>query len=212
LKILVFGSSGMIGADLVNELLERGHSVTGVTRRRESRPDRRGLTSRVGDITDPLAAATLAKEHDAVFSAVRPAPDEGPDRVVDAARSLVDALPKAGVNRLIVVGGAGGLEVTPGVRVVDDPDFDPAYRSFSLAHVRALSLYQESDAALRWTMVCCPRVIEPGERTGHYRSGRDQLLVDPDGRSRITTADFAVAYVDELERPSSVRSRMTVAY
>jgi putative NADH-flavin reductase len=113
---------------------------------------------------------------------------------------------------VLAVGGAGGLQVSPGVRVVDDPDFSPVSRPFSLAHVDALSVYAAADPSLAWTMICCPRVIEPGERSGRYRIGGEDLLSDADGVSRITNADYAVAVVDELERSAHPRVRISVAY
>jgi len=212
MRVLVYGATGMVGREVVTELLRRGHEVTAVTRGGAPGPVSGGLTTRSGDVTDPASVADLAPGHDAVVTAVRPAPGEGPERVVDAARTLTAALPGAGVQRLVAVGGAGGLEVSPGVRIVDDPGFDPLYRPFSAAHVEALEVYRAAGDGLDWTMVCCPRVIEPGERTGRYRVGGDQLLRDDAGVSRISTADYAVAVVDELETPAHRRARMSVAY
>jgi putative NADH-flavin reductase len=211
-NVLVYGATGMVGEAVVGELLDRGHQVTAASRRGVGPPARPGLAVVAADVTDPAAVAALAPGHDAVVTAVRPAAGEGPDRVVEAARSLVAALPSAGVRRVLAVGGAGGLLVAPGVRVVDDPDFSPVYRPFSLAHVDALSVYAGADDLLDWTMVCCPRVIEPGERSGRYRVGGEELLSDADGVSRITTADYALALVDELERAAHPRSRISVAY
>jgi putative NADH-flavin reductase len=211
-NVLVYGATGMVGEAVVGELLDRGHHVTAASRRGAGPADRSGLTVVAADVTDRVSVAALAPGHDAVVTAVRPAAGEGPDRVVEAARSLVAALPAAGVHRVLAVGGAGGLEVAPGVRVVDDPDFSPVYRPFSLAHVEALSVYEGSDAAVDWTMICCPRVIEPGERSGRYRIGGEELLSDAEGVSRITTADYAVALADELERRAHPRARISVAY
>lgn len=211
MNVVVFGATGMIGAAVVTELLDRGHRVTAVGRHGGGPTDRPGLTAAVGDVTDPASVTELVQGADAVVTAVRPAPGEGPDRVVSAARTLVAALPAAGVHRLLVVGGAGGLQVAPGVRVVDDPGFDPAYRPFSLAHVDALAVYVAAATCLDWTMVCCPRLIEPGERTGRYRVGGEQLLSDDAGLSRISTADYALALVHELEQAAHPRARISVA-
>jgi putative NADH-flavin reductase len=211
-NVLVYGATGMVGEAIVGELLDRGHRVTAASRRGVGPADRPGLTVVAADVTDRASVGALAPGHDAVVTAVRPAAGEGPDRVVEAARSLVATLPTVGVHRVLAVGGAGGLQVAPGVRVVDDPDFSPVYRPFSLAHVDALSVYAASDTALVWTMICCPRVIEPGERSGRYRVGGEELLSDGDGVSRITNADYAVALADELERTPHPRARISVAY
>lgn len=212
MKVLVYGATGMIGEAVVGELLDRGHQVTAASRRGAGPAARPGLTVVAADVTDRASVTELAPGHDAVVTAVRPGPGEGPDRVVEAARALVTALPGAGVHRVLAVGGAGGLEVSPGTRVVDDPDFSPVYRPFSLAHVDALAVYAAADASLAWTMICCPRVIEPGERSGGYRVGGEELLSDADGVSRITNADYAVALADELERTAHPRTRISVAY
>jgi putative NADH-flavin reductase len=211
-KVLVYGATGMVGEAIVSELLHRGHLVTAASRRGAGPAPRPGLTVVAADVTDRSSVAALAPGHDAVVTAVRPAPGEGPDRVVEAARSLVASLPPAGVHRVLAVGGAGGLEVAPGVRVVDDPQFSPVYRPFSLAHVDALSVYATADPSLAWTMICCPRVIEPGERSGTYRVGGEALLSDAEGVSRITNADYAVALADELEQAAHPQARISVAY
>jgi putative NADH-flavin reductase len=211
-NVLVYGATGMVGGAIVDELLDRGHRVTAASRRGEGPAVRPGLTVVAADVTDRASVRALAPGHGAVVTAVRPGQGEGPDRVVEAARCLVATLPEAGVDRVLAVAGAGGLLVSPGVRVVDDPGFSPAYRPFSLAHVDALSVYEAADRALVWTMVCCPRVIEPGERAGTYRVGGEHLLCDSDGVSRISVADYAVAVVDELERPAHPRARISVAY
>ena len=212
MNVLVYGASGMVGGAIVGELLARGHRVTAASRRGEGPAAQPGLTVVAADVTDRASVRALAPGHDAVVTAVRPAPGEGPDRVVEAARSLVSTLPDIGVDRVLAVAGAGGLLVAPGVRIVDDPEFSPTYKPFSMAHVEALPVYERSDPRLAWTMICCPRVIEPGERSGRYRVGGEELLRDAEGDSRITTADFAVALVDELERTAHPRARISVAY
>jgi putative NADH-flavin reductase len=203
----------MVGGAVVEELVARGHVVTAASRTgAEPAPHRAGVTAVAGDVTDVASVRALAPGHDAVVTAVRPARGEGPSRVVDAARSLTAALPDSGVSRVVAVAGAGGLLVAPGVRVADDPAFDPAYRPFSLAHVDALEVYAAAPPSLVWTVLCCPRVIQPGERTGHYRIGGAELLADADGTSRISTADYAVALADELEQTAHPRARISVAY
>ncbi len=131
--------------------------------------------------------------------------------IVGAARGLIDGARGAGVRRIIVVGGAGSLEIAPGVRLVDTPDFPAAWKSNALAAAAALDVFR-GVTDLDWTYVSPAAVIEPGERTGHYRAGGDQLVTDGGGSSRITYADFAIALSDELEQGNALRRRMTAAY
>lgn len=120
------------------------------------------------------------------------------------------ALTRVGVRRLIVVGGAGSLEVAPGVQLVDTPDFSARYRPASLAHRESLKIYQASD--LDWTFFSPAAEFEPGERTGKFRLSKNQLLVDAEGRSRILVEDYAIALLNEVERPQFMQSQMTIAY
>jgi putative NADH-flavin reductase len=212
MKVVLFGASGNIGSAICGELLDRGHEVTAVTRSGAGASGGR-LSVVAGDVTDTAAVSELVTGHDAVISAVGPRigvdSDEG--IILGAARSLIAALPAAGVRRLIVLGGAGSLETAPGIRVVDDPHFPAMWKANALAQTVALGLYLESED-LNWTFVSPPALIEHGERTGSFRVGGDQLLVDGDGVSRITIPDFAIAFADELEKGASTPQRITVAY
>ncbi len=132
--------------------------------------------------------------------------------MVDAARAQIAGLKAAGVKRLIVVGGAGSLEVAPGVQVVDTPEFPAAWKGIALAHRDALEVYRKEGGELEWTYFSPPALIEPGERTGKFRVGSDQLLVDGTGQSQISAEDYAIALLDEVETPRHVRKRFTAAY
>jgi putative NADH-flavin reductase len=210
-KILLVGGSGTIGSRVLAEALKRGHAVTTVTRDPSKVAASPGVTAVKGDALDPTSLAEAAKGHDAVVSAFSPGGDE-PSRVVDAARAHIAALPKAGVKRVVVVGGAGSLEVAPGVQVVDTPQFPEAWKGIALAHRDALEVYRKEGGGLEWTYFSPPALIEPGERTGTFRTGTDQLLADDKGQSRISAEDYAIALVDELESPKHVRGRFTAAY
>ena len=133
------------------------------------------------------------------------------ESLVGAARGLIDGLRKAGVRRLVVVGGAGSLEVAPGTRLLDTPGFPPDWKPTALGHAAALDIYRDVQD-LDWTCVCPAALIEPGERTGAFRIGGDQLLADEAGHSRISVPDFAIAVADVLERGEAIRRRITVAY
>jgi putative NADH-flavin reductase len=200
MKILLFGATGMIGQRIAAELTNRGHEVTGVSR---SGPVK-------GDVHD---SATLAKGYDAVVSAISPPRDgtEPEPPFVAAYRALIDGVRVAGVRRLIAVGGAGSLQVAPGVDLVDTPEFPEIYKKEALAARAVLRLFREVED-LDWTYISPAAEIAPGERTGVYRIGGDQLLADAEGRSFISAEDYAVAVADELENGAHPRRRITVAY
>jgi uncharacterized protein len=214
MKVLVIGASGAIGRAVTAEMLARGHTVTAATR--NGAPVEGLVVQAVtGDASDPASVARLAAGQDAVASATGPRRGNGEDpedSVLGAARGLTAGLRRAGVRRLVVVGGAGSLEVAPGQRLVDTPDFSPAAKPTALAHARALDEVYRSIEDLDWTYISPAGVIGPGERTGDFRIGGDQLLVDNVGQSRISIPDLAIAFADELEHGKAFRRRITVAY
>jgi putative NADH-flavin reductase len=188
---------------LAAELLKRGHAVTGIARRVDQVGAREGLVVKAGDATDASALAPLLAGHDAVVSASRFQTSD--------ATALVDAVKKAGVKRLLVVGGSGSLEVAPGYALKDAPDFPPAFKLEANAGSEFLNALRR-EPLLDWTFLSPSAEFAPGERTGAFRLGRDQLLVDDNGKSWISMEDFAIAMVDELERPTHSRRRFTVGY
>ncbi|EJN6830092.1 NAD(P)H-binding protein, partial [Vibrio cidicii] len=121
-------------------------------------------------------------------------------------------LPNAGVKRLLWVGGAGSLEVAPGVQLVTVPDFPAEYKDEALAQSQALQVFRNSDSPLNWTFVSPAAEIFPGEKVGQFRVGGDQLLTDTQGHSKISVADFASAMLDELETAKHAKQRISVAY
>ena len=211
MKIVVFGAGGTLGRRISEEFVRRGHAVRPVVRARSSSgPVRRSAKALVADVTDARSVAAAVKGADAVVSAIGPAPGEDVNVVLDAARGLLAGLRDAHVMRLVVVGGAGSLEVSPGVRLADTADFPAAWKPVAEAHRAALEIYR-AEPDLEWTVVAPAALIAPGERSGHYRAGGDQLLVDAKGESRITAEDYAVAVADEVETPRHVRRRFCVA-
>jgi uncharacterized protein len=214
MKVVVFGASGAIGRAITAELLERGHTVIAASR---SGAPVEGLVvqSVTGDAANPASVARLAAGQDAVASATGPrrGGHEDPEAsLLGAARGLADGLRRAGVRRLVVVGGAGSLLVAPGQRLVDTPGFPAAAKPVALAHARALDEVYRGIEDLEWTYLSPAAVIGPGERTGEFRIGGDELLTDESGQSRISIPDFAIAFADELEHGDSFRRRITVAY
>jgi hypothetical protein len=162
-----------------------------------------------GDATDHSSVAALAKGADAAVSAYSPPPTDS-GKLVDAVRSLITGLTEAGVQRVIVVGGAGSLEVAPGVQLIDAPDFPDAWKAIALAHRDVLPVLRQAD--LDWTYFSPAAMIQPGTRTGKFRLGGTRLVADDHGESKISAEDYAVALVDELENPRHLRRQFTAAY
>lgn len=203
MQIALIGATGFIGSCILKELSDRGHAVTALVRKPEDVPALVGVTPQRADANDPTSLAALLAGHDAVISSVH----------FTAAKpeNLLSAVRKAGVARYLVVGGAGSLEVAPGVAVFDTPDFPADYLPESKAGGAFLDLLRQ-ETALDWTFLSPAADISPGERTGQFRLGEDRLIVDASGRSHISTEDYAVALVDELERPAHSRQRFTLGY
>lgn len=216
MSIVVFGASGNIGGNIRKEALSRGLRVTAVTNSSplEAAPN---LTALTADLADTEAVAKIASGHDAVISAYSPglrkySADEAAELIRRAHESLFEGVKLGGVKRIILVGGVGSLEASPGVDVVDS-DFYPAdHKAHTLRNREIVRALKRGEYDLDWTYVSPPLEIKAGERTGKFRLGEDQLLRDAEGNSRISEADFAVAILDELEQGQYVRRRFTAAY
>ncbi|MFY9802965.1 MAG: NAD(P)-dependent oxidoreductase [Candidatus Acidiferrales bacterium] len=213
-SIVLIGATGMIGQRILHEALSREHKVTAVvrdtSRTGEQRPN---LDYRNGDIFKPETIAAAAVDHDVVVSAYGPGPTGDPNLVIKAAHSLIEALTRVEPIRLIWVSGAGSLEVGPGMQLVDSPDFPAEWKPIALAHREALDVFRKAGfAEFDWTAISPPALIEPGERTGHYRTDLDRLIADDKGKSHISAEDFAVAVVDEIENPKFREQRFAVGY
>lgn len=210
MKLIMFGPTGMIGSRILTEALSRGHTLTAITRdpSRFSFSDEK-LSVVAGNALDAASVADAVKGYDAVLSALGPAGSSA-EVIVEAAHALTSGLQRVGMRRLVVVGGAGVLEVAPNVHLMDSPNFVEEYRPLALAHLQAYNLYQASD--LDWTFVCPAAEIAPGERTGKFQVGFLQLLTNSQGESRISAEDYAIAFMDEVEQPQYIHQCMTVAY
>lgn len=216
MEIVLFGATGNIGRRIAQEALARGHEVVGVVRdpTQVQPPDPRVRLVQ-GDATDSRSVARVVRGADAVVNAISPRPNprgRPAPKLAAAAHALVTGMKEAGVKRLVVVGGAGSLEVAPGVRLMDAPGFPAAYMGEALEGAEALAVYRAEGAGLDWTFLSPAAEIAPGERTGHYRATGDQFLADASDRSFISYEDYAVALVDELERGRHLGERFGVAY
>jgi len=215
-KVVVFGATGNVGQRVVAEALRRGHEVAGVVRDPAAvqSPDSRVELVK-GDATNAGDVARVARGADAVVSAISPRPNArglpAPSLAANS-RALIKGLRDAGVKRVLYVGGASSLEVAPGKALADLPDFPEMYREEAREGREALDIWRTEAKGLDWTYLSPAAEIAPGNRTGKYRTTADKLLVDEKGKSFITFEDYAVAVLDELERPSHVGKRFGVAY
>ncbi|SIR52822.1 NAD(P)-dependent oxidoreductase [Bosea sp. TND4EK4] len=203
MKVALIGASGFIGSRLLAELSSRGHAVTAIVRNPGKVAALPGVTAVAGDIFDKDRLASLLAGHQAAISAVH--------FMASDAQALLGAVKQSGVPRYLVVGGAGSLEVAPGVKLFDTPDFPQAYYDEAKKGGDFLDLLQQEET-LDWTFLSPSAVIHPGDRTGTFRLGTDRLLVDDKGNSAISAEDYAIALVDELEKPAHRRRRFTVGY
>ncbi len=213
MKVALIGATGFVGSALLKEALDRGHEVTAIVRDPDKVSPRERLVVIGVDVNDTDRLAASIHGLDALMSAFNPGwknPNLYQDQVRGTA-SIIAAVKKAGVPRVLWVGGAGGLETASGTRLVDNPDFPDWVRPGSLATIDALEQLRR-DPQLDWTFLSPAAEMRPGTRTGKFRLGGDRLLVDANGQSRTSVEDFAVAMIDELERTAHSRQRFTLAY
>jgi len=202
--IAIIGATGRAGSQLLEEALRRGHTVTAIARNATAKLSQRaGVTPKDVDLLDAAALQAAVAGHDAVFSAARFS--------VAPPGAIIEPVKKAGVKRLLVVGGAASLHVAPGKRLLDTPTFPAEYRPEATAGAAYLDALRK-EQQLDWTFLSPSALFVEGPRTGKYRIGTDDLLVAADGKSSISFADYAIAYLDELEHPKHSRMRFTVGY
>jgi len=212
MHIAIIGASGFIGSGLLKEALSRGHQVKALV----GRPERLAPQPQLSAVkADALDAQQLTRELaglEAVLSAFSGhAQEDVYGYYMRGIRSIIAATKAAHIPRFLVVGGAGSLEVAPGVQLMDTPEFPAQWKGTAQGAREALALLRQ-DPSLDWTMLSPAAFISPGQRTGTFRLGGDQLLSDAAGKSAISVEDFAVAMIDELETPRHHRARFTVAY
>jgi uncharacterized protein len=197
MKVVLFGATGMIGSRIAQELEGRGHEVIAATR------------AAGADAVAPDSVARLATGADAIVNAV--SARSGEFTLTDVAHGLLEGARHAAVRRVIVVGGAATLEVAPGQRLLDTPDFPDEWKAEAIEGAESLETYRRADD-VDWTFVSPAAYIHPGERKGAYRLGGDELLVDENGTSEISAEDYAIAIADLLETTDHARTRVSVAW
>jgi len=203
MKIAIIGATGNVGTRLVNEALDRHHAVTAIARDPSKLARRTGLSLTLGDVTQPDLLVPLLKSHDALISALR---FQGTD-----SQQLIELVRRSGVKRYLVVGGASSLEVAPGQLLLNTPNFPAAYKPEAAAGKAFLDTLRNVQD-LDWTFLSPSAFFSAGQRTGKFRLGTDTLLVAADGKSSISYEDYAVAMLDEIEKPRHIRGRFTVGY
>lgn len=202
-KIAIIGATGRAGSKLLEEALRRGHRVTAIARNPASLSGREGVTPVALDVTDAAALERALQGHDVVlsaahFSGIKP-------------EAIIEPVKRAGVKRLLVVGGAGSLLLPSGHKVIDSPDFPEAYKAEASAGGHYLDTLRQ-EKTLDWTFLSPSAEFVEGARSGRYQTGKDHLLIGADGKSWITFADYAIAMLDEVENPAHSRQRFTVGY
>ncbi|WHZ12631.1 MAG: Rrf2-linked NADH-flavin reductase [Burkholderiaceae bacterium] len=212
MKIALIGATGYVGSGLLKEALTRGHAVTALVAHPEKLGAQPNLTAVQADALDVAGLVGQLKGHEAVISAFSGhAQSDILGYYLQGIRAIIAATRRAAVPRLLVVGGAGSLEVGPGVQLMDTPGFPAQWKPTAEGARQALKLLQQ-EATLDWTMLSPAAHLDPGTRTARFRLGADQLLSDAAGESRISVEDYAVAMIDELEKPAHSRQRFSVAY
>ncbi len=211
MKIAVLGATGWIGSTIKQEAVDRGHQVIAISRTNnadsENNVERRAL-----DLLSQEGMTDAVQGADVVIAAIGGRAKGNHDIVPNTAKRLLEELPVTGVKRLLWVGGAGSLEAAPGVALIDMPNFPAEFHDEAKAQGEALAIFKASDSELNWVFVSPAADIFPGEHTGEYRTGGDQLLTDRDGNSKVSVQDFATALVDEAEKSIYEKERISIAY
>ncbi|AQS89135.1 NAD/NADP-binding protein [Neoasaia chiangmaiensis NBRC 101099] len=220
MNIVLLAATGRAGSTILNELVSRGHHVTAVARDTSKLPQPlpAGVTAVQDDLSDVEKLTKIVSGADAVVSAFGPTSSDPryttdvayTDQLLTTTQRIIEAVRNAKVPRLIVVGGAGSLWFAPGVTVLESGHWPQPYVPIATSHQKTLAALKSSD--INWTYFSPPVLIQPGERTGKFRLGGDDLIVDANGKSSVSFEDYAIALVDELEKPAHERARFTIGY
>lgn len=216
MKVVVLAATGQAGRTVLSELILKGHEVTAVARSPEKLPS--SITTVKDDLSDESRIAEIIKGADAVVSAYGPAKDDSrfftdesyTDELARVTQRVINAVRSAGVRRLVMVGGAGSLWFSPGVSVLNSGHWPENLKPIAISHTRAFAALRASD--INWTYFSPPMLIAPGVRTGKFRLGGDDLIVDKNGSAWVSFEDYAIALVNELEKPAHERARFTIGY
>lgn len=209
MNVVVYGATGKTGIRIVRELSSRGHQVKAAVRNPAKLELLPGVTAVEGNLTDADIISRTIAGADAVVSAYGP-PMDNTDELIGVTQRLADAVSRNPGQRLIIVGGAGSLFVAPNVTLFDSGSLPAEWIPIVKSHIAVYENIRKSD--IDWTYFSPAAYFEPGQRTGKFRLGKDDLIVNEQGESRISLEDYSIALVDELERPQHIRSRFTIGY
>jgi hypothetical protein len=207
MNVVLYGATGNSGQRILNELTNRGHHVTAVARDTSKIPS--SVKAVKDDLSSVEAIASIIAGADVVVSAYAP-PQDNTDALLGVTDRQIAAVKKAGTARLIVVGGAGLLEVAPGVTLIASGYLPEAYLPIAKSHEKALGILKSSD--INWTYFSPAGYFEAGQRTGKFRLGTTNLIANEKGDSRISFEDYAIALVDEIEKPAYERGQLSIGY
>ena len=213
MKLAIIGATGFVGSAVLQEALQQGHDVTAIVRHPEKLAVHPSLTAKAVSVFDEAALADVLRGHVAVISAYNPG-WTNPDiqsQMIEGSAHIVNATKQAKVPSLLVVGGAGSLEVAPGVQLVDTPQFPAEWKEGALGAREVLNQLRK-EKELNWRFISPAVFLEPGKRTGQFRYGDDAVLFNDDQPARISVEDLAVAIVEEIAAPRYNQRRFTVAY
>jgi len=218
MKVALIGASGFVGSKILAEALQRGHQVTAIVRNPEKIQPDKNLNTKKADVLNVDELSRLLAGHDVIISAFNPARGVAGAHVYDlhvqGHKAILAAANKSGVKRFLGVGGAASLKTPEGIELIDSPQFPAAYEQFKpgIRGTRELYYLLKQEPALDWVFIAPSVVIAPGERTGKFRIGKDHVLYNDKGESKISLEDYAVALVDEMERPQHHNERITIGY
>jgi putative NADH-flavin reductase len=208
MNVVLYGATGNSGRRILNELVARGHSVTAVAR--DTSKVSADIPSRQDDLSSVDQIAAITANAEAVISAYNPSQNDT-DALISVTERQIAAVQQNGAKaRLIIVGGAGLLEVAPGVSLIDSGHLPAAYLPIAVSHQKAFQVLKSS--GINWTYFSPAAFFEPGERTGKFRLGHTELISDANHQSRISMEDYAIALVDELEKPARERDQFSIGY
>ena len=213
MKVALIGATGFTGSAILKEAISRGHEVTAISRHSSKVAAEAGVTPVAVDATNIEALAAALSGHDAVVSSYNPGWTD-PDlynSFIKGSEAIQEAVKKSGVKRLLVIGGAGSLEIAPGVQLVDTPEFPAEWKTGATAARDYLNIIRK-ETELDWTFLSPAINLHPGERKGTFRLGTDNPVFDADGKCDISVEDLAVAVINELENNQYIKARFTVGY
>jgi uncharacterized protein len=219
MKVALIGASGFVGSKILAEALQRGHQVTAICRNPDKiQTSHKNLTVEKADVLNVDQLAKILAGHEVIISSFNPARGVAGAHVYDlfvtGHKAILAAVKKSGVKRFLGVGGAASLKTPEGIELIDSPQFPAAYEPFKpgIRGTRELYYLLKQEPSLDWVFIAPSVVIAPGERTGKFRVGKDHVLYNDKGESKISLEDFSVALVDEMENPKHHNERITIGY